>query len=511
MSAGHVFESMDEPAVVRLADYLALKLQPGDLVLLSGELGAGKTTFARAVVRAVMGDLTHDVPSPSFSLVQNYEGGRLALAHFDFYRLKGGDELEELGLYDALNEGAALIEWPERAIDALPRDRLEISFGDGAGPDTRRLTLTGHGSWKDRCERLVSLMDFCAASSWHDARPVFLQGDASARSYARLHRKGETVILMDSPPKPDGPPIRDGKPYSALVHLAEDVVPFVAVAHALEGAGLCVPSIIEFDLGQGFLLTSDLGDRVYSNEVGDDPALEDLCRLAVDVLVHLTKYPPVDPLPLPDGTAHAVPLFDLDAFLVEAELLLDWFYPAVHGMAVSSSVRDDFLEAFKGLYASVEGKDPAWVLRDYHSPNLMWLPGNDGMARVGVIDFQDAMLGHAAYDAVSLLQDARRDIPAALEGVLYDHYCEARAGADSDFDAQAFAAAYAVFGAQRNSKILGIFARLAKRDGKHGYLAHIPRVSDYLERDLAHPALGNLRVWFDEHLPADKRTQELAL
>lgn len=511
MSADHLIDEADETAVARLADFLSIVLRPGDVVALSGELGAGKTIFARALIRAVLADPDHDVPSPSFSLVQNYEGGRLPLAHLDFYRLKGSDELEELGLFDALNDGAALIEWPERAADALPFDRLEIAFGDGAGPQTRRITLSGHGAWDERCARLVSLMVFCTASTWSDARPVFLQGDASTRSYARLHRNGETAILMNSPPTPDGPPIRGGKPYSALVHLAEDVRPFVAVAWALEKAGVSVPSIIEHDLEQGFLLTIDLGDRVYTSEAGEEPALEELYKAAADVLVHLKQYPPVESLPLPDGTVHSVPPFDFEAFLVEAELLLDWFYPAVHGTGADAKVREAYLASFRQLYASVDGKDPAWVLRDYHSPNLMWLPQNEGMARVGVIDFQDAMLGHAAYDVVSLLQDARRDIPAKLEAVLYDHYCEARSGADSKFDASAFAAAYAVFGAQRNSKILGIFARLAKRDGKHGYLAHIPRVSRYLERDLAHPSLAGLRAWFDEHLPPDSRTQKLSL
>ena len=151
------------------------------------------------------------------------------------------------------------------------------------------------------------------------------------------------------------------------------------------------------------------------------------------------------------------------------------------------------------------------MLRDYHSPNLLWLPEREGLARVGVIDFQDALKGHAAYDLVSLSQDARRDIPGDLEGRLYAHYCEARAQRDSAFEQDAFGAAYAALGAQRNSKILGIFARLAKRDGKHDYLAHIPRVSAYMERNLAHPALKSLRAWFDAHLPEVMRTKALEI
>ena len=511
MNASTVFDEADERETEKLAAFLALFLKSGDLVALCGELGVGKTTFARALIRAVLDDPAYEVPSPSFSLAQAYVGGRLTLTHFDFYRLGGADELDELGLDEALAEGVAIVEWPERAGEALPAERLEITFDDGPRRATRRIALSGSDMWLARLERLKAMMAFCAASPWRDARPVFLQGDASTRAYARLHRDGETAILMDSPPQPDGPPVRDGKPYSQLVHLAEDVRPFVAVAQALERAGLSVPAIIAHDLEHGFLITGDLGNRVYDREAGTAPPLEELYRAACDVLVQLKPHAPHEPLPLPDGSSHTVPDFDLRAFLVEAELLLDWFYEAVHGAAPGGDVRTAFTGLFTDLYATIEGRETAWLLRDYHSPNLLWLPERKGVKRVGVIDFQDAMKGHAAYDLVSLLQDARRDIPAELEADLFADYCEARARADSGFDAGGFAATYAVLGAQRNSKIMGIFARLAKRDGKHGYLAHIPRVSAYLERNLGHPVLDELRAWFAMHLPAELREGRLSL
>lgn len=511
MSKPWVIDEADESAVVRLANFLALILRPGDVIALAGELGAGKTTFARAVIRAVMDDPGHDVPSPSFPLVQGYESERLPISHFDFYRLRGSDELEELGFDEALAQGAVLIEWPEKAANALPDDRLNIRFDDDTREDRRRVTLTAKGSWQPRLHRLRALMTFCGTSPWGDARPVFLQGDASTRSYARLLGDGATAILMDSPPQSDGPVVREGKPYSKLVHLAEDVRPFVAVACALKDAGLAVPSIIAHDLEQGFLIISDLGYRVFSKEKGKSPKFDVLYRASLDVLIHLKGHPPAQSLPLPDGSIYSLPEFDREAFLFEAELLLDWFYEAVRGAPPEEAARREFVTAFEALHDSVAGEDTAWVLRDYHSPNLLWLPEGEGIGRVGVIDFQDAMRGHAAYDVVSLLQDARRDIPAQLEGQLYAYYCETRASADSDFDAQAFARAYAVFGAQRSSKILGIFARLAKRDGKHGYLAHIPHVSDYLDRNLAHPALSDLRAWFDQHLPKIIRTAPLKI
>ena len=142
------------------------------------------------------------------------------------------------------------------------------------------------------------------------------------------------------------------------------------------------------------------------------------------------------------------------------------------------------------------------MLRDYHSPNLMWLPEREGIRRVGILDFQDALSGPLAYDLVSLLQDARLDVPEALEREQLARYCAARGAQSQQFSSDQFVALYATLGAQRNSKILGIFARLAKRDGKRGYLAHIPRVARYLERDLAHPALAELRRFYARELPS---------
>lgn len=509
MSTPWVIQDADLNELGRLASFLVLVLKPGDVVALNGDLGAGKTTFARAVIIALTGDQGEEIPSPTFALMQTYEEGRLPIAHIDCYRMAGADELNEIGLEDALSHGAALIEWAERVESVLPAGRLDISLMDGSREDTRTIALTGYGEWQVRVQRLKAMMAFCTGSYWAQARPVFLQGDASSRAYARLYMDGRRAVLMDSPARADGAVIRGGKTYSALVHLAEDVKPFVAIASALEKAGVCVPRILDHDLAQGFLIIDDLGDRVFSNEAGEDPPLEELYMAAVNVLAALRAHPPANELPLPDGGTHAIAELGADVLEIEAELLLDWFYPCVHGKSCPDPVRADFLDALRGLFSMVEGCDDAWVLRDYHSPNLLWLPDREANARVGVIDFQDALMGHAAYDLVSLAQDARRDIAADLEGRLYDHYCEARARSDSGFKREAFGAAYAALGAQRNSKILGIFARLAKRDGKNGYLAHIPRVSAYLERNLAHQALEPLRAWFDEHLPEQVRTQPL--
>ena len=186
-------------------------------------------------------------------------------------------------------------------------------------------------------------------------------------------------------------------------------------------------------------------------------------------------------------------------------------WPALNGKPTPEAVREEFLALWRPLLAAAAKADTGWTLRDFHSPNLMWQPDRDGIGRVGVLDFQDALLGPKAYDLVSLLQDARLDVPEPLEATLLDRYCSARAAQNQHFSSDDFRSLYATLGAQRNSKILGIFSRLAKRDGKRSYLAHIPRVAHYLERDLSHPDLADLRRWYMRELPASAALPPLAL
>ncbi len=493
--------SLDEVDLARLglvAGRLALLLKSGDVVALSGPLGAGKTTFARALIAGLGG--AAEVPSPTFALMQRYELTQLTLSHCDFYRLEP-HELDELGLDDALSEGAVIVEWPERAASWLPEDRLDVAIEETARPDARRIVLTGLGRWAERLERLKALSDFLDGTPYAEADARYLQGDASTRSYARLPLQERPAILMNSPRQPDGPPIRGGKPYSAHVHLAEDITPFVAVAGALNEAGLSVPSIYTVDLGRGFIVLEDLGEAVFGGEVRHGRPLAELWGPAVDVLVTLADNEPPALLPVPNHAPYRLPRYDADAMLIEASLLIDWFWPALHGRAAPTEVVQEFEALWRPLLAEAEEADSGWVLRDYHSPNLMWLPAREGIKRVGILDFQDALRGPLAYDLVSLLQDARLDVPEPLERELLARYCSARGAGSKPFSRDRFVSLYALLGAQRNSKILGIFARLAKRDGKRGYLAHIPRVARYLERDLAHPSLAELRRFYASAFP----------
>ena len=201
--------------------------------------------------------------------------------------------------------------------------------------------LTGHGSWSSRLARLKALSDFLAKTPYAEADAEYLQGDASTRAYARLVRPDRSAILMNAPRQPDGPPIRDGKPYSALVHLAEDVAPFVAVGEELRRRGLAAPAIYAFDLDQGFLIIEDLGDKVFGAEIAHGTPIAELYAPAVDVLLAIAKEPPPALLPIEGHAPHPLPAYDAGALLTEALLLIDWFWPAVHGGPAPEAVRDD--------------------------------------------------------------------------------------------------------------------------------------------------------------------------
>lgn len=492
----------DEQATKKLAADLAEALEPGDVVTLSGDLGAGKTTLARAIIRHLAGDDTLDVPSPTFTLVQSYDLPRFTLVHADLYRVSDPDELVELGVEDMLAGNVVLIEWPDRAPDLLPDDRLDvsISLAPAAGEDARTVRLTGFGAFATRAERIPKLRRFLEAAGWAEAMRQRIVGDASSRAYERLtHPDGRIVLLMNAPRRPDGPPIRYGRSYSAIAHLAEDVKPFVALANGLRDLGLSAPAIHAADLDNGFLLVEDLGSEPVVE--GDPPDPEPECyRAAVDVLVTLHGHTLPSELPVTPYIVHRLPSYDISAFLIEIELLLEWYLPRLAAVPTMPA-RQVFLSCWREALAPVLAEPQTWVLRDYHSPNLIWLPERRGIAKVGLIDFQDALMGPAAYDLASLLQDARVTVPEDLELELIGRYARARRKVDPSFDVGRFAQIYATLAAQRATKILGIFARLDMRDGKPQYLRHMPRVATYLQRALAHPALAPLKAWYAAYVP----------
>jgi N-acetylmuramate 1-kinase len=244
-------------------------------------------------------------------------------------------------------------------------------------------------------------------------------------------------------------------------------------------------------------------DLVDGLVVSDGAPIEARYEVAADLLAALHREPAQDLLLVEPGVGYSLPHYDMEALLIEVELLVDWYLPKLEAR-VSDTKRDVYLSLWRDALLPVVAAEPTWVLRDFHSPNLLWLPQREGLGHIGLLDFQDAVMGSPAYDLASLLQDARVDVPELMEIALLSRYTRARLNADRTFDAPAFARAYATMAAQRASKILGIFARLERRDGKPQYLRHLPRVWAYLQRSLAHPALAPLNGWYKLNVPALK-------
>ena len=491
----------NEIATAHLMADLALLIGPGDVITLSGDLGAGKTAAARAMIRYLAGDETVEVPSPTFTLAQSYDLPPFPLVHADLYRINDPLELEEIGLSPLPEATVALIEWPERAPAALPQDRIDIALNHrpALGSTARAAEITGYGKAAAQVVRLKALRQFLDGAGFSDARRLRMAGDASTRSYARLIRDDGVVILMNSPRRPDGPAIYDGKSYSAAVHLAEDVKPFVAIAGGLRERGFSAPAIRHADLDAGFLITEDFGSIGFID--GDPPRpMAERYEVAVDMLaaLHRETLPPV--LPLAPQITYEIPTFDIDAMLVEIGLMLEWYLPD-RGAEPTDHLRTEFVTMWRDLLGKLAAVPKTWVMRDFHSPNLIWLGDRSGISQVGVIDFQDAVLGPAAYDLVSLLQDARIDVPEQIELALLTRYIKARRAADDSFDPAGFAEVYALMSAQRNTRLLGTFARLNRRDGKPQYLRHQPRIWAYLTRSLAHPVLSGIREWYSANVP----------
>lgn len=319
-------------------------------------------------------------------------------------------------------------------------------------------------------DRATLLTDFIQHTGWDDADRLLVAGDASNRRYERLTKSdGGTVILMDAP-----------------AEKGEDVRPFIAIAEHLRTIGLSAPAILHHDIANGFLLIEDLGDDLFKQVIARDPTLEEpLYAASIDVLTVLHAAP----------MPHLAP-YDTATMTAFAARSYEWYLFGVTGEQ-DTPEQSQFEVTMARLLRPLEAAPQVLIQRDYHAENLLWLPSRTDAARVGLLDFQDAMSGHAAYDLVSILQDARRDVPPAIEDKMIKRYL-----AQNPQDEASFRAAYAVLGVQRNLRIVGAFARLCIVAGKPRYVDLIPRVWEFVERNLAHPALAPIAEHVRETLPA---------
>ncbi|MBC6440791.1 MAG: phosphotransferase [Rhodospirillales bacterium] len=331
--------------------------------------------------------------------------------------------------------------------------------------------MEAHLNNLSRDEAIGRFLNRCG---WGDAERHPLAGDASFRRYDRIRGPRGRAVLMDAPPP------------------EEDIRPFVTVARHLSATGLAAPAILDEDAEAGFLLLEDLGDSIYTRVlIGSDNEIT-LYVAAIEALAVLHRA----------ALLHDLPPYDDDLLHFELSLLTDWFMPLA-GLELTAEGRDEFVALWDDLFPLARRLPDVVVLRDYHADNLLWLPERDGVKRVGQLDFQDAVIGPASYDIVSLLKDARRDVaPETVEAAI-----ESYLAAFPSLDRADFETSCAVMGAHRNLKIAGIFCRLLTRDGKPGYQDYMPRVWGHLAHELRHPALAPLTDWLDRWIPSEKRTR----
>jgi aminoglycoside/choline kinase family phosphotransferase len=361
-------------------------------------------------------------------------------------------------------------------------------------------------------ERRAAARDFLRSAGWGEADVSPLGGDASTRRYARLTLNGRQAMLMDQPQNAEAPQCPPGASpdqrqalgYNAIARLAGgDCGRFIATADFLRSKGLSAPEVYAADVAQGFVLIEDLGDDLYATVLAENVDEHVLYAAAVDALAMLHRDAAPQTLPL------AKPLYAYDetALLAETDLITDWFMPLALGRAISEDERAEHRELWRETLRPLMSSPAIFVHRDYHAQNLFWLSEREGVARVGMIDFQDAVAGTKSYDIVSLLEDARRDVAPELAEAMTARYLDQMYQAGARLDEEQHRAEAAIMAAQRNAKIVGIFARLYKRDGKPRYLSFLPRVWRYLNRDLEHPALLPLKRWYDRRIPAAARSE----
>ncbi|MEM7694913.1 MAG: tRNA (adenosine(37)-N6)-threonylcarbamoyltransferase complex ATPase subunit type 1 TsaE [Pseudomonadota bacterium] len=456
----------DEAATNRLGADIAAILAPGDSVGLVGDLGAGKTTLARAILRALANDPAMEVPSPTFTLVQIYDEGRVPVRHADLYRLQNPAEADELGLGEP---GAAdLIEWPQLPQPAT----ITLTFD---GETARTATISGEAPFVTRLARLrqgrEKLPDLGAL--------IPLKQDASTRNYFRT----PAGILMDAPaftPPADS--------YLTKARLADgNMAAFLCVGALLNARGIAAPTVRAIAPDDGFLLLEDFGDETIAPKGTANP---ERYLLAAEALAHFHQDPHPKTLDGPAGTHHTPPTFDADLAAIEVALYPEW--------ARQEPIDPTYIALWRTVIDALPRADDRLALRDVHAPNLLWRAQETGIQRVGFIDYQDAMVAPSAYDVVSLAQDARVPIDDGLEAAILARYFAHRPEADT----QAFRTAYHVLGAERAARIAGVFHRLDLRDGKPHYRAYLPNVLRNLSKNLAAaPALAPLAAWFAKHPP----------
>lgn len=360
-------------------------------------------------------------------------------------------------------------------------------------------------------EREALKAEFLARHGLGEATRFVLAGDASTRAYERLHLpSGATLIFMDQPPHAETEPCapdftpdqRRASGYNALARLAAGrVEAFIATAKHLKGLGLSAPDVVAFDAPNGLAVLEDLGDALYARLIGDGADEADLYNAAVEALSVMHETPPPQVMTCGEVSWPLLAYDDL-ALKTAGDLFIEWLPKLKPVLAFDEAAAAEWEALWAPIRARGEAGADVFCHRDYHAENLIWLPERDGAARVGLLDFQDAVRAHRAWDFSMLLHDARRDVSVEREQAALAHYFALR----PEIDREQFMADYAALGALNIVRILGIFSRLVSRDGKPRYLGFMPRLWGYLDRTLEAPGMEPLKGWLARHVPVEART-----
>lgn len=497
----------DEQATTAFATQLAGYVIAGDLILLQGDLGAGKSAFARALIKA-LGTQEKHIPSPTYTLVQTYDDTRIPTAHVDCYRLSSAEEWATLELDAYRTHGLIVAEWPQNAAVAFEQVpyvcQANISENDSAGTLTlaltanedgsRTVTLTADTSWHtrlamvdraqfSRTDNPEGRKQFLTDHGYGDAAIELAAADASFRSFWRVTQNDTTHMLMDAPPP------------------LESVARYQHVWQYLKDVGLRVPDIYAADANNGYILQEDWGNTTLFNAVtAGQTDLTSWYGKAVDVLMHLAAADkPAD-----------LPRYSAETLWMEAARFANWYVPHATGRAMHPEDRQQLLEIWQPLFSKILNVPETTVLWDYHAGNMMLLaaePGT-GFQNLGLLDFQDARLGPITYDLSMLLQDARLDVPQELQDAQVKRVVDALDGAVTMDD---FMTSYALVSLQRTFKIIGGFTRLALRDGKTKYLDFLPRCWQQVEASLTHPACADLQKFMQPYVEQGLRAERSAV
>ncbi len=482
-----------------LATKIAKYIVAGDIIRLTGDLGVGKSVFARSIIKA-LGHKGKHIPSPTFTLIQAYDDTRLPVAHIDLYRIESQDEVEEIGVECWLDNGLIIVEWPEKALNWFPEQKpdlldfhimemdnsgtLTVHIEQGEGEE-RKITISGGDSWNRRLSLIEGAytrpvtnegrQEFVAKCGFrnHVISPV--SADASFRSYWRINTPDGCRVIMDSPP-----PI-------------ENVEPVIKMTRYFEKIGVHVPHIYEKDEENGYLLLEDFGNTTVRDGIlNHNKPLEPWYYKSVDVLAHLATQP------LPD-----IRQYTKKALWSEVSRFIDWYLPCARSHATHTADRRAFKEMWEPLFDKILDVPQTTVLWDYHADNLMMLcdgEPREGLEDIGVIDFQDARIGPVSYDMSMLLQDVRFEIPKALEQKLLQYFINSQ----DCLDEEKFLQSYRLINLQRTLKIIGGFTRLHFRDGKDNYLQYLPRCWQIVDEALEDPLCREIKTFMQGIVPSHR-------